>query len=88
MLGYIIVMIVGLAIAGVAAVLAFHLVMLPVEINASTRTHGLLRRYGLLSDHEAEGTRRVLSAAAFTYIAAALTAFLTLLYLLFVSQSE
>ena len=70
------------------AVLAFHVVTLPVEINASTRAYDLLTRYGLLSREEAEGTRRVLSAAAFTYIAAALTAFLTLLYLLFLSQSN
>jgi hypothetical protein len=59
-----------------------------VEINASTRAYDLLIRYGLLSREEAEGARRVLSAAAFTYIAAALTAFLTLLYLLFLSQSN
>jgi hypothetical protein len=42
----------------------------------------------MLSRTEAEGTRRVLTAAAFTYIATALTAFLTILYLLFLSQSE
>lgn len=70
------------------AVLSFHVVTLPVEINASTRAYDLLTRYGLLSRTEAEGTRRVLTAAAFTYIAAALTAFLTLLYLLFLSQSN
>src|SRR5919199_33998 len=71
-----------------AAVLAFHVVTLPVEINASTRAYGLLTRYGVLSHTEASGTRRVLTAAAFTYIAAALTALLTFLYLLFVSQNE
>ena len=70
------------------AVLAFHVVTLPVEINASTRAYGLLSRYGVLSSREVEGTRRVLTAAAFTYIAAALTALLTLLYLLFLSQNE
>jgi uncharacterized protein len=70
------------------AVLAFHVVTLPVEINASTRAYDLLTRYGMLSRTEAEGTRRVLTAAAFTYLAAALTAFLTLLYLLFLSQNE
>ena len=69
-------------------VLAFHVVTLPVEINASTRAYGILTRYGILSAHEAGGTRRVLTAAAFTYIAAALTALLTLLYLLFLSQNE
>jgi uncharacterized protein len=70
------------------AVLAFHVVTLPVEINASTRAYGLLTRYGILSGTEAGGTRRVLTAAAFTYIAAALTAFLTLMYLLLMSQNE
>jgi uncharacterized protein len=70
------------------AVLAFHVVTLPVEINASTRAYGLLTRYGVLSAREADGTRRVLTAAAFTYIAAALTALLTLLYLLLLSQNE
>ena len=71
-----------------AAVLAFHVVTLPVEINASTRAYGLLTRYGILSHTEADGTRRVLTAAAFTYIAAALTAVLTFLYLLFLSQNR
>jgi uncharacterized protein len=71
-----------------AGVLAFHVVTLPVEIDASRRAYGLLTRYGILSHTEADGTKRVLTAAAFTYIAAALTAFLTLLYLLFLSQSE
>jgi uncharacterized protein len=70
------------------AVLAFHVVTLPVEINASTRAYGLLTRYGILSGTEGGGTRRVLTAAAFTYIAAALTAFLTLMYLLLMSQNE
>lgn len=68
------------------AVFAFHVVTLPVEINASTRAYGLLTRYGILSHNEAGGTRRVLTAAAFTYIAAALTSLLTLVYLLMVSR--
>ena len=67
-------------------VLAFHVVTLPVEINASTRAYGLLRRYGILSSTEAAGTKRVLTAAAFTYIAAALTAVLTFLYLFLASR--
>ena len=70
------------------AVFAFHVVTLPVEINASTRAYALLTRYGVLSSSEAGGTKRVLTAAAFTYIAAALTALLTVLYLLFLSQNE
>ena len=75
-----------LAVVAFAGILAFHLVTLPVEINASTRAYGLLTRYGILSTREAGGTRRVLTAAAFTYIAAALTSVLLLLYLLLASR--
>jgi uncharacterized protein len=75
-----------LAVVLFAAVLVFHLVTLPVEINASTRAYGILTRYGILSQGEVAGTRRVLTAAAFTYIAAALTAVLTFLYLFLISR--
>lgn len=75
-----------LAVIAFASILAFHLVTLPVEFNASTRAYGQLTRYGMLSRDEAGGTRRVLSAAAFTYVAAALTALLTLIWLLLVSR--
>jgi Zn-dependent membrane protease YugP len=75
-----------LAVIAFAGVLAFHVVTLPVEINASTRAYGLLTRYGILSNSEAGGTKRVLTAAAFTYIAAALTSLLTLLYLFMLSR--
>jgi uncharacterized protein len=77
---------VQLAVIAFAGVLAFHVVTLPVEINASTRAYGILTRYGMLSRTEAGGTKRVLTAAAFTYIAAALTSLLTLLYLLALSR--
>jgi Zn-dependent membrane protease YugP len=75
-----------LAIIAFASILAFHVVTLPVEINASTRAYGLLTRYGVLSHGEASGTKRVLTAAACTYIAAALTSLLTLLYLIVLSR--
>ena len=79
-------LLINIAIIMFLGVLAFHVVTLPVEINASTRAYGLLTRYGILSGTEAGGTKRVLTAAAFTYIAAALTAVLTFLYLLAVSR--
>jgi uncharacterized protein len=79
-------LLINIAIIMFLGVLAFHIVTLPVEINASTRAYGLLTQYGILSSSEASGTRRVLTAAAFTYIAAALTAVLTFLYLLAVSR--
>jgi len=75
-----------LAVLAFAGVLLFHVVTLPVEINASTRAYALLTRYGMLSREEAGGTKRVLTAAAFTYIAAALTSLLTLIYLLALSR--
>ena len=77
---------VQLAVIAFAGILVFHIVTLPVEINASTRAYGILTRYGILSHNEASGTKRVLTAAAFTYIAAALTSLLTLLYLLMLSR--
>ena len=68
------------------AVFAFHVVTLPVEINASTRAYGQLTRYGFLSANEAGGTKRVLSAAAMTYIAAAVTSLLMVVYLLLAAR--
>jgi Zn-dependent membrane protease YugP len=61
----------------------FALMTLPVEINASTRAMQLLTSNGILvSAQEVEGARKVLNAAAFTYVAAAAQALLTLLYYL------
>ncbi len=61
----------------------FTLVTLPVEIDASRRALGLLRESNLIVDErDATGARQVLTAAALTYVAAAVTAVLTLLYYL------
>ncbi len=61
----------------------FTLVTLPVEIDASRRALGLLREANLIHDEQdAVGARQVLTAAALTYVAAAITAVLTLLYYL------
>lgn len=61
----------------------FTLVTLPVEFNASQRAIGLLQDGGFVtSGQELGAVKRVLSAAALTYVAAAATAILTLLYLL------
>ena len=64
-----------------SAVFIFQVVTLPVEVNASTRAYAQLTRYGFLSSSEAAGTKRVLSAAAMTYIAAAVGSLLILLTL-------
>ena len=79
-------LLINVAIVLFLGVLLFHVVTLPVEINASTRAYGLLTRYGILSGTEARRDQAGLTAAAFTYIAAALTAVLTFLYLLAVSR--
>lgn len=59
----------------------FQLVTLPVEFNASGRALRLLENYGILGSQEIGQCRKVLSAAAFTYVAAAATSILQLLRL-------
>jgi Zn-dependent membrane protease YugP len=71
---------VALALALYAVAVAFHLVTLPVEFNASRRAAGQLRELGLVGAGEAEGVQKVLRAAAFTYVAGALAALSLLLY--------
>lgn len=61
----------------------FQLVNLPVEFNASSRAREALLTTGLVSPQEDVTVKRVLSAAAMTYVAATITAVLTLLYYLF-----
>lgn len=65
-----------------AAVL-FTLITLPVEFNASSRAREALPRLGLISASDARGVDTVLSAAAMTYVAAAATALLQLMYFIF-----
>ncbi len=73
-----------LAVVGIVAfsgAAIFALVTLPVEINASRRAMRLLDQSGILrSDQERRGARRILSAAALTYIAALAQSLSTLLY--------
>lgn len=60
----------------------FSLITLPVEFNASRRAMSALASGGYLTYDEQDGAKRVLDAAAMTYVAAALTAILQLLRLL------
>lgn len=59
---------------------AFQLVTLPVELDASARAKKALLASGLVTPEEARGVSTVLTAAAATYLAAAVTAILQLLY--------
>ena len=65
-----------------SAVLAFQIVTLPVEFNASSRAKALIVQQGIISEQEREGVDKVLNAAALTYVAAAVSTLLTLLYFL------
>lgn len=64
------------------AVVLFQLVTLPVEFNASSRALKILSSTGLLQGDENEGARKVLSAAALTYVAGAAASILQLLRLI------
>ena len=66
-----------------SAVCLFQLITLPVEINASRRAIRILTESDILYGEELNGAKKVLLAAALTYIAALATSVLTLLRLLF-----
>ena len=63
-------------------VVVFHLVTLPVEYNASSRAIEMLRQTDALGTDELQGASKVLSAAAWTYVAATLVAVMHLVRLL------
>ena len=65
-----------------SCVLAFQVITLPVEFDASARAKKLAFEYGIVSDSERGGVSSVLNAAALTYVAAAVSTLLTLLYFL------
>lgn len=68
-----------------AAIVFFQLVTLPVEFNASRRAIATLGGEGILDASELDGTKKVLSAAAMTYLAAALMAVMQLLRLVVIA---
>ncbi len=68
----------GLGLFGV--VVLFQLVNLPVEFNASSRARAILVDQGIVTASEEPVVAKVLSAAAMTYVAATITAIMTMLY--------
>ena len=64
----------------------FYVVTLPVEFNASNRAIAILRANNVLNEEELRGVRKVLNAAAMTYVASALTAIMSLLRLILLSR--
>lgn len=73
---------VTIGIALFSAAVLFQVVTLPVEINASRRALAILEECGILGSTESRGAKRVLRAAALTYVASAAAAILQLLRLL------
>ena len=67
-----------------SAVVVFHLVTLPVELNASRRAVAQLSSSGIISGSEVPMVKKVLGAAALTYLAATLSSIATLLYYLMI----
>lgn len=79
----------GLGIAFFSFAVAFQLITLPVEFNASNRARKLMVQYGFVSHNEERSVGRVLNAAALTYVAAALISVLELLrYVLLFTNSN
>ncbi len=75
----------GLIVFGIicfSAAVLFSLVTLPVEYNASSRAKSMMVSSGIVSSREADGAGEVLNAAFLTYVAAAVSSLLTLLYYL------
>jgi hypothetical protein len=75
----------GLVLLGAALfsmVFLFQVVTLPVEFNASSRAKAILVNQGIINQSEKTGVDKVLNAAAMTYVAAAISTLMTLLYFL------
>ncbi|MCR4923633.1 MAG: zinc metallopeptidase [Lachnospiraceae bacterium] len=70
------------------ACVAFQVVTLPVEFNASARALEYLKKSNILDSQELSGSEKVLKAAAMTYVAAAAGAVLNLLRLIILSRSR
>lgn len=80
----------GLGVLFYAGAVAFQLVTLPVEFNASSRAKDILLKNGFIRNQEERGVNKVLGAAAFTYVASTLLALVELLrfVLLFVAATR
>jgi Zn-dependent membrane protease YugP len=66
----------------------FYIITLPVEFNASARAIAILRSNNVLTKDELNGVKKVLTAAAMTYVASALTALMSLIRLILISKNR
>ena len=76
----------GIAFFGISVII--NLATLPVEYNASNRAITILRESGILDEEELKGTKKVLNAAALTYVASLLISILNLIRFLLVVNRD
>ncbi|UWP60928.1 zinc metallopeptidase [Ruminococcus gauvreauii] len=79
-------LLINIGIVAFSLAVLFQIVTLPVEFNASSRALAVLGETGMLQNEELSMTRKVLSAAALTYVASAASAILQLLRLVLLSN--
>lgn len=81
-------MLLNLGILAFSLAVLFQIVTLPVEFNASGRALKLLGSNGMLYESEVRDVRKVLTAAALTYVAGAASAILQLLRILILTSGR
>jgi Zn-dependent membrane protease YugP len=79
---------IGIGIIFFSVVVAFQVITLPVEFNASSRAKKIMLADGIISQSDATGVNKVLGAAALTYLAAALISVLELVKYVMIFRSE
>ncbi|ASS64875.1 MULTISPECIES: zinc metallopeptidase [unclassified Paenibacillus] len=79
---------IGAGIVFFSVAVAFQLITLPVEFNASNRARELMVSEGFISNEEERGVAKVLNAAALTYVAAALISLLELVKYIMIFTSS
>lgn len=82
------VLLLNLGIIAFSLAVLFQIITLPVEINASRRAVKILDSTKMLDPREVSATRKVLTAAALTYVAGAASAILQLLRILILTQNR
>lgn len=70
------------------AMLAFQLITLPVEFNASKRALNELEKNNIIDSNDKSGAKGMLTAAAFTYVASVFTALLQILRLILIANNR
>ncbi len=75
-------LLINIGIIAFLAAVVFQLITLPVEFNASNRAIRMIADSGMMYGEEIQGAKKVLNAAALTYVASAATAILQLLRIL------